>query len=262
MELQRSVDELARQGLGLVAISYDPVDTLKRFADSRGITFPLVSDAGSAIIGTYGLLNTTVDAATRFYGVPWPGTFIVDRTGVVKSRSFEQAYQERSTVASILVRQGTTPFGPATTIETPHLRLTAAASDARVEPGKRVSLVFEVQPKRGMHVYAPGKHTYQVVGAALDPQPWLRVQPMRYPASEIYHFKPLDERVEVYMKPFRLVQDVTVLATKDVEQQLAGRSSLTIGGRFEYQACDDKLCYAPQSVPVSWTLELGTLDRK
>ena len=49
-----------------------------------------------------------------------------------------------------------------------------------------------------MHLYAPGKHDYQVVQLTLDPQPWLRVHETRYPPSEIYHFKPLDERVEVY----------------------------------------------------------------
>jgi hypothetical protein len=38
-----------------------------------------------------------------------------------------------------------------------------------------------------------------------DPQPWLRPHETRCPPSEIYHFKPLDERVEVYSKPFQLV---------------------------------------------------------
>ena len=55
-----------------------------------------------------------------------------------------------------------------------------------------------------MHLYAPGKHDYQVVQLTIDPQPWLRLQATAYPSSEIYHFKPLDERVEVYAKPFRL----------------------------------------------------------
>lgn len=147
--------------------------------------------------------------------------------------------------------------GPAMTIETPHLTVIAASSHERVTPGTRLSLAFEVEPKRSMHVYAPGKHTYRVVGATFDARPWLRVHPMRYPAPEIYFFAPLDERVEVYQKPFTLVQDVTVLATRAAQQQLDGKTSLTISARFEYQACDDKLCYTPQSVPVSWTMALG-----
>jgi hypothetical protein len=262
VELQRSTAELKHRGLGLAAISYDPPETLKKFSESRGITFPLISDNGSAIITRYGLLNTTVQPGTRSYGIPFPGTFIVDRKGVVRSRYFEELYQERNTVASILVRQGATPYGPATTAETPHLTVIAAASDDAIAPGERLSLVFDVTPRPGMHVYAPGKHTYQVVRVMLDQQPWLRAHPPAYPRSELYHFKPLDERVEVYQKPFRLVQDVTVLATPEAQKLLAGESSVTVTGQLEYQACDDKLCYSPQSVPVRWTLALEPLDRR
>jgi hypothetical protein len=85
---------------------------------------------------------------------------------------------------------------------------------------------------------------------------------MTYPASEIYHFKPLDERVEVYQRAFRLVQDVTVLATSEAQKLLSTQQTVTVTGRFEYQACDDTLCYSPQSVPVSWELPLKPLDRR
>jgi hypothetical protein len=262
VELQGRVEELRSQGLGLVAISYDAPEVLKQFADSRGITFPLIADRDSAIIRRYGLLNTTVEPGTRTYGIPFPGTFIVDRRGVVRSRHFEDAYQERNTVASLLVARGDTPYGPAMTVETAHLTMTAAVSDAAVAPGERVSLVFEISPKPGMHVYAPGGHTYQVVRVSLDPQPWLRDHPVRYPASEIYHFKPLDERVEVFQRPFRLIQEVTLLATPEAQKLLGAMREVTVSGRLEYQACDDKLCYSPQTVPVRWTLALKPLDRK
>ena len=256
------MEEIQRQGLGLAAISYDAPEVLKKFADSRGITFPLISDRDSAIIKRYGLLNTTVEPGTRSYGIPFPGTFIVDRRGIVRSRHFEDAYQERNTVASLLVARGVTPFGPAMTVETPHLALTAAVSDDVVAPGERVSLVFEISPKPRMHVYAPGGHSYQVVRVLLDPQPWLRTHEMSYPASEIYHFTPLDERVEVYQKPFRLVQEVTLLATPEAQKLLGALDDVTISGRLEYQACDDKLCYAPQTVPIRWVLPVKRLDRR
>lgn len=233
---------------------------MRRFADARGITFPLVSDPGSAIIRRYGLLNETNKQGTRAYGVPYPGTFVLDRTGRVRARYFEEAYQERNTVASILVRQGMTALGPISTIETPHMTIAAAVSDGTVAPGERLTLTFDVTPKRGMHVYAPGKHTYQVIGMSLDSQPWLRAGPTRYPASEIYNFVPLGERVEVYTKPFRLERDLTILATPEVRKLLAGQTSLTIAGRLEYQACDDKLCYAPQTVPVQWKVDLKPLE--
>lgn len=233
---------------------------LQRFAKARGITFPLVSDPGSAIIRRYDLLNDTAQPGTKTHGVPYPGTFILDRTGRVRERYFEEAYQERNTVASILVRQGVTGFGPAQTLDTQHLMVVAAISDGVTAPGERHTLAFDVTPKPRMHVYAPGKHDYQVIRVTLDPQPWLRTGPTRYPPSEILHFAPLDERVEVYSQPFRLERDVTILATPEVRKQLAGQTSVTISGRLEYQACDDKLCYAPQSIPVKWTLELKQLE--
>jgi hypothetical protein len=262
VELQRRVKDLERQGLGLAVVTYDPVATLKRFATERGLTFPLLSDAGSAVIRRYGLLNSTVATDSPAFGVPFPGTFILDAKGVVTSRYFETAYQERNTVESILVREGrSVGSGPVVSASTAHLEVTAAVADGVVSPGSRTSLVLEVSPRPGMHVYAPGKHTYRVIRVSLDPQPWLRTQATRYPAAEIYHFKPLDERVEVFQRPFRLTQDVTILATPEAQKLLAGRKQLSLTGKLEYQACDDKICYAPAAVPLAWTVDLTPLAR-
>ena len=75
---------------------------LAEFAARRNITFPLLSDQGSVVIKQYGILNTTVAPASATYGIPFPGTFIVDAEGVVTSRHFETAYQERDTITSEL----------------------------------------------------------------------------------------------------------------------------------------------------------------
>ena len=195
MELQRRHEDIKQQGLTLVAISYDAPETLKAFTASRGITFPMISDPGSAIIKRYGLLNETMDPKSRFYGVPHPGTFILDRKGVVVSRFFEQAYQERFTTGTILAAQGMDLPAGAMTASTSHLSLTASISDSVAAPGSRMAIVVNVTPRPTMHLYAPGKHDYQVVQLTIDPQPWLRAQATVYPPSEIYHFKPLDERV-------------------------------------------------------------------
>ena len=262
MELQSRYADIARQGLGLIAISYDSPETHKKFADSRGITFPMISDAGSAIIKQYGLVNETMDPKSRFYGVPHPGTFIVDRKGVVQSRFFEDAYQERYTAATILSTLGAGSGGGAISANTMHLSMTASISDTIAAPGARLAITVEVTPKPGMHLYAPGKHDYQVVQLTLDPQPWLRPQATVYPASEIYHFKPLNERVEVFMKSFRLRRDLTLLATQEAQKLLAGMTTVTITGALEYQACDDKVCFNPARVPISFTVSLKGLDRR
>ena len=137
--------------------------------------------------------------------------------------------------------------------DTMHLTVNTSISDAVVSAGKKVSVTFDITPKRGMHVYAPGKHDYQVIAVKLDPQPWMKVPATNYPPSEIYYFKELDEKVETYGKPFTLVQDVTVLNTPAAKKALSA-SPIKLSGRLEYQACDDKVCYAPTKVPVSFAL--------
>jgi hypothetical protein len=101
-----------------------------------------------------------------------------------------------------------------------------------------------------------------VVRLTIDPQPWLRVHETVYPRPEIYHFKPLDERVEVYARPFQLRRDVTLRATPDVQKLLGAMGSVTITGALEYQACDDKVCFNPARVPISLTLNVKALDRR
>ena len=140
--------------------------------------------------------------------------------------------------------------------DTMHLTVNTSISSAEVAPGQKLSLSFVVTPKRGMHVYAPGKHDYQVIAVKLDPQPWMKVPATTYPPSEIYFFEPLNEKVEVYQKLFRLSQDITVLATPEAQKQLSGQTNVTVSGKLDYQACDDKVCYAPRSVPVKWTFTL------
>jgi Disulphide bond corrector protein DsbC len=143
--------------------------------------------------------------------------------------------------------------------DTMHLTVMTSISATNVTPGTGVSLAFDITPKKLMHVYAPGKHDYQVIGVKLDAQPWMRVEPTTYPPSEIYYFKELDEKVETYGKPFTLVQDVSILATPEAKKLLAASPTVTITGRLEYQACDDKVCYAPKRVPVSFTLNVKDL---
>jgi hypothetical protein len=101
---------------------------------------------------------------------------------------------------------------------------------------------------------------YRVIGLKLDPNPSFRYEPVTYPESEIYHFEPLDEHVPVYKQPFTLLQDVLVEASSEAQAELAGLDALTLTGTFNYQACDDEICYNPESVPLSFTLDLADRD--
>lgn len=263
MELQGRLASLKREGITVAAVSYDPMPVTADFAARRGITFPLLSDPGSLIIRQYGIFNTTVPASnTQTYGIPFPGTFMLDSRGVVTARFFEQAYQERNSVASIMARLGKGAEVAATKVSSPQLEVTSYATDTTIAPGTRFSIVADVRPARGMHVYAPGVTGYKPIALTIEPITWLNVKAAQYPKSEAYEFKPLNERVQVYQRPFRIVQDLALDASTDAQAALADVKSLTINGTLTYQACDDRICFSPQSVPLAWNVAVRTLDRE
>lgn len=261
MQLQQSLADLRTRGIGLAAISYDAPATLQAFAAQRGITFPLLSDAGSATIRRYNLLNAA--AAGRTAGIPHPGTFVLDARGVVMSRSFEDAYQERASASSLLARgQARSATGPGGQVETTHLAVSVSASDPTVAPGTRFSLLVDVTPKPKMHVYSPDQTTYIPIALTLEPDEAFKAHIPAFPESETYLFRPLNETQRVFSRPFRIVQDVTVTLTPALRARAreAG-AALTISGTLRYQACDDTLCYLPVSVPLTWKIPLRPLER-
>ena len=265
MELQSRYADIQAQGLGLAAIIYESVETLRTFSEARGIEFPILSDEGSAVIQEYDLLNREQRPRSRAYGIPYPGTFILDTGGRVTARFFEQACQERFTGSSILVALGDPVHGidrNATQLTTDHLEALVYATDGIVAPGNRFSLVVDVTPKGNMHVYAPGDHTYQVISPRVDTPDFIQTHDVTYPEPQIYHFEPLDERVEVYEQPFTLVQEVTIPMSREIAGLAAQpNATLTIEGALEYQACDDAICYTPVELPLSWTFDWRPLVR-
>jgi len=262
VEIQSRLEDTRRNGLAVAVVTYDPVPVLAEFAARRGITLPLLSDQGSAVIRRFGILNTTVDPANAQFGYPFPGTFILDRRGIVTARFFEPAYQERSTIASVLVRLGNNVSLPATKISSPNLEITSYATDESVAPGTHFSVVLDIKPGPRVHVYAPEVVGYKPVVLAIEQRAGLVIRDAQYPRSEDYFFAPLKEHVPVYQSPFRIVQDLVIDASRDGQAALKGVSSLTIKGVLNYQACDDKICFSPQSVPLSWTVNVKPLDRE
>ncbi len=287
MELQDRLQQLSDQGIGVAAISYDSEEILADFSQRRGITFPLLSDDGSEVITEFGILNTVAYEATgpnrndpdviadvakyvsvfgaspMIAGTPYPGTFMVDRNGRVTSRFFEEFYRERNTTANVMLKVGA-GLSPIKAIrgETAHLKLTAYPSNPAITVGTRFSIAVEIEPNPNIHVYAPGAEEmgYRVISFNIEPTPHVRFEPVKFPESEIYYFEPLDERVPTYQRPFTLLLEAIVSSDEEAEEALAQLDALTLSGTLDYQACDDKICFEPVSLPLSFTLDLDLLD--
>lgn len=134
------------------------------------------------------------------------------------------------------------PADPSRT-ETKHLIVTTSSASTAAA-GDKVSLYADVAPKPKMHVYAPDQSDYIPIALAIVAGPSFRLQSIRYPAAESFFFAPLNETQRVYTKPFRIEQPL--ILGRDAP------ASLVIKGTIRYQACDDAICYLPQTIPVTW----------
>jgi peroxiredoxin Q/BCP len=100
VQLQANLEKIEAAGIQVIGISYDSVAVLKKFSDGNKIMFPLLSDPGSNTIDAYHIRNEA--AKGKAEGVPNPGTFIVDKTGVIRAKLFLEGYRTRHTTDELI----------------------------------------------------------------------------------------------------------------------------------------------------------------
>jgi DsbC/DsbD-like thiol-disulfide interchange protein len=146
-----------------------------------------------------------------------------------------------------------TASAPVVSKTTSHLAFTATLAPGFLTPGARLQLAFDIVPKKGMHVYAPGGDN-RPVAIKMAPHASLQLHEAVYPKPTVYRFKPTNDEWLVYDAPFRLVQDIIVGDAGALKAELGSASRLVLKGELQYQACDESVCYLPVSVPVEWNL--------
>lgn len=253
--MEQNLPEIQKRGLSLAAISYDSPAILKNFAERMKITYPLLSDPDSKIIRAYGILNDTAPKGMT-YGIPYPGTYILDPKGVVVEKYFEDDYSQRYTASAILAKEFGAPVGAAhSTVEAKHLRISTSAGDEVVHIGQRIVLALDIDLPKGMHVYAPGVTGYLPIDLTIAESASFRVHDAVYPPSKTLTLKAIHETLPVYAGQVRVLRDITI--GKSVQP-----GELTVEGKFRYQACDDRQCFLPETVPLKWVLRVEALDRQ
>jgi hypothetical protein len=162
--------------------------------------------------------------------------------------------------------QTSPPFllGAANEKTTPHLRATWHASPDTLAPGKPASIVVEVVPAPGMRVYAPGQQDYIAVSLAVVPNPAVKIGETKLPKPVEHVFPPTGETSLVFERPFRMEVPVSLApaspsaaAGRAPAQATAAAGPIVVEGTFEYQACDDMVCYRPVRIPMSWSLSVS-----
>ena len=258
------------QGLEIVLLAFEEAGQLanpvrlKAFLKQYDITYPVL------LVGEPKELSAKLPQFEDLYA--FPTSIYIGRDGRVRGTHagfsgkatgalYTQTTEEITRMVEILLAEKA-PESLETDSSSADLVRSAAAASGLTSPGprQRVSvnavatrrsktsydLVLSVQPHPGMHVYAPGAKGYNVVSLTFPSMPGLKVAPARFPKPEDFYFAPTREHLPVYQQTFDIVASATVPA-----------NTSTLAGTLTYQACDDRLCYTPQSLPVSFTLSAG-----
>ena len=213
------------------------------------------------MIRSFQVLNAEATGPAK--GMAHPGFFYLDARGLIREKFFEANELDRFTPNSVLgslFPELAEEVGQE--VEAPHLRVRLAQSDLIAVPGSRLTLLAEVELPAGVHVYAPPVKGYKPIELMTEAAPQFTFHPAVYPKPKVLYLEAIRERVPVFEGKFRIRQDLTVTTAQDFLRSLGEGKMIEIGGELRYQACDQRTCYPPTSVPVKWQLNVLPLDRQ
>jgi len=229
------------------------VEVLARFAAAHGVTFPLLSDEGSKVIRELGMLDEQVyehhaafgytNREDRFWGVPYPGEFLLDEQGVVTQKRFQKNYRERETSQTIL-EQGfgmeALSHGPEARGETGGVAVRAFLDAEQYRIYQRLRVNVEVVVPSGWHVYGlPIPEGYVPLSVSLASIEGLEVSEPVLPTPHPFRVEGLEEQFFVYDGKDSVA--VPLVFTKNMGDQ-------TLHVEVQLQACSADQCQRPSRV--------------
>jgi hypothetical protein len=215
---------------------------LARFAKAQQISFPLLSDAGSAVIRRYGILNTNIPPTHKFYGIPFPGEYLITPDGRVADKVFLPSFQDRATVSEVLLKDfGAGAGNNAVEIKSDETRAQIRLSDSSAFSGQELAVVANFSIAPGWHVYGQPLPKGYVTTAIRFNAATVARQSFNFPKATPIRFVALGETLPAYTGNFQATGRVLLK-----ESLPAGEHKLA--GELHFQECNDQICKLPQSV--------------
>ena len=102
IELQEHKAAYDEAGIAIVAMTYDAPELQQAFVDKWGIQYPLLHDVDTLSFKTLGILNKSYQPGEEAYGIPYPGSIVIDPQGEVVGKLFLESYSVRVDALSAL----------------------------------------------------------------------------------------------------------------------------------------------------------------
>jgi hypothetical protein len=248
--------EFDAAGIAVYALSYDDADALRDFRDAHGITYTLLSDPDSDVIRSFGILNTLIDPDDHpWYGIPYPGTYVVNPQGEIMHKFFDNNLAVRAGPEQLLrAAQGQTRLESAAREAAPEAVQVSVALDGHsLAPMVQRDLVVRFSVPAGRHVYAePAPEGAVAVDLILDKNDRLVQRPLARPASVPHTLAGTGESFHVHHDVFELRMPLTANGAPG-----GGAAEITFSGEVRWQSCDDEVCDIPTSRRFELTLPVA-----
>lgn len=101
-EWNKVASKFEAEGYPVSVISYDKPETSRLFNERQKITLTTLYDKDSKLIKHFGILNDSYDADSRFYGIPYPFIYVIDKDGKITHRYAEESYKNRPAIEMVL----------------------------------------------------------------------------------------------------------------------------------------------------------------
>ena len=254
------MDAYRAAGVRLYALSYDEPDALADYAEAHGTTFTLLSDPDSEVITSFGILNTLIPPDDHpWYGLPFPGSYVVDADGIVVAKFFEHNFAIRpgpeQLLAAALGQEFEIP-APAGDGAADRVSANVRIDGDRLPMGVTRQIVATFRVPEGQHLYSEPVPD-GLVAAAIeldDNDGILSYEPVTPPTSPLT-LSGSGDTLAVYEGDVVLRLPVAQNA-RNMQKDDDGRF-VTISGQVRWQACDDVECFLPESMPFSFRVEAG-----
>jgi hypothetical protein len=231
-------------GIAVYALSYDEPDALQDFAQAHGISYTLLSDPESKVIRSFGILNTLIDPDDHpWYGIPYPGSYVVDSAGLITHKFFDSNLAVRAGPEQLLAAAlgEVVEDSAVDAVQADSVSVSVRLDGDALTPVVQKDLVVRFSVPSGRHVYAePAPEGSVAVSVELDNDQRLVQRPVIRPDSESHTLAGTKESFEVHHGVFELRIPLTLnsLFSSDAGE-------ITVSGEIRWQSCDDEVCDIP-----------------
>ena len=241
MELEQSRQGFEKQGVKIAAITYDSREILQRFSAAHELRFPCLSDKGSVVIRAFGILNSNIPKDHPFYGIPFPGDYLISPDGVIKAKYFLPDYQTRVASSEILLNEfGAETDAKSISLTVGDIGIVITPSTDHAVAGQEIGVAADFTIAKGWHIYGqplPANYTPTTIVFDSD---CVAEQSFEYPDPKKVAFPELGETLPVYAGSFR------------AKGKILARPGLKPGdyklkGTLSFQECSNQICKIPQS---------------